>query len=150
MTLISALVPAILFALILPAQAQNKNNSHHKVAQTHRNVSHTHHSAWRHQARASLSRHYNDGRPSRWCGWFMRHEVSRDPGPEYNLARNWAHWGQPASGPAPGVIGVMAHHVFKVVQVLAHGLVMAISGNDSHEVRTRPRSTGGVLAWRQG
>jgi hypothetical protein len=89
-----------------------------------------------------------DGRPSAWCGWEMRRLVGGNPGPEYNLARNWAHWGRPASGPAPGVIGVMPHHVFKVVQVLGRGTVLAISGNDDHAVRVRPRSTAGVIAWR--
>ena len=76
----------------------------------------------------------------------MRHLVGGDPGPEYNLARNWAHWGQRASGPAPGVIGVMPHHVFKVIQVPGPGTVLAISGNDSHAVRVRQRSTAGVIA----
>jgi hypothetical protein len=88
------------------------------------------------------------GRPSAWCGWEMRQLVGADPGPAYNLARNWAHWGHAAGGPAPGVIGVMAHHVFKVISVVGPGEVLAISGNDSHAVRTRVRSTGGVIAWR--
>jgi hypothetical protein len=95
------------------------------------------------------SRHLADGRPSAWCGWEMRRLVGGNAGPEYNLARNWAHWGRPANGPAPGVIGVMPHHVFKVVQVLGRGTVLAISGNDGHAVRVRPRSTAGVIAWRQ-
>jgi hypothetical protein len=89
-----------------------------------------------------------DARPRAWCGWFMRQQVGRDPGPAFNLARNWARWGHSANGPAPGVIGVLPHHVFKVVQVLGHGLVLAISGNDGHAVRIRPRSTAGVIAWR--
>ena len=89
-----------------------------------------------------------DGRPSAWCGWEMRRLVGADPGPEYNLARNWAHWGRAAGGPAPGVIGVMAHHVFKVISVVGPGQVLAISGNDSRAVRTRVRSTAGVIAWR--
>src|SRR5580704_8601237 len=38
------------------------------------------------------------GRPAAWCGWEMRQLVSGDPGPAFNLARNWAHWGQ--AGPA--------------------------------------------------
>jgi hypothetical protein len=101
-------------------------------------------------SRYNSSRHSADGRPAAWCGWEMRQLVGGNPGPEYNLARNWAHWGRPASGPAPGVIGVMPHHVFKVVQVLWHGTVLAISGNDSHAVRVRPRSTAGVIAWREG
>jgi hypothetical protein len=88
------------------------------------------------------------GRPSAWCGWEMRRLVGNDPGPEFNLARNWARWGRPAGGPAPGAIGVMPHHVFKVVQVLDHRTVLAISGNDGHAVRVRPRSTAGVIAWR--
>jgi hypothetical protein len=67
----------------------------------------------------------------------------------FNLARNWAHWGRPASGPAPGVIGVMPHHVFKVIKVTGPGRVLAISGNDGHAVRTRERSTRQVIAWRQ-
>lgn len=91
-----------------------------------------------------------DGRPHAWCGWYMRHEVGRDPGAAFNLARNWAHWGSAASGPGPGIIGVLPHHVFKVIEVLGQGLVLAISGNDGHAVRVRPRSTAGVIAWRQG
>jgi hypothetical protein len=95
-----------------------------------------------------------DGRPAAWCGWEMRRLVGSDPGPSYNLARNWAHWGSAAPGPAPGVIGVMPHHVFKVIRVLGrdrsgHLTVLAISGNDSHAVRARPRSTAGVIAWRR-
>ena len=104
-----------------------------------------------HFAHQFISSHrFADGRPSAWCGWEMRQLVGGNAGPEYNLARNWAHWGRPAGGPAPGVIGVMPHHVFKVVQVLGHGTVLAISGNDGHAVRVRPRSTAGVIAWREG
>jgi hypothetical protein len=90
-----------------------------------------------------------DARPHAWCGWWMRSQVGSDPGTSFNAARNWAHWGRAANGPAPGVIGVMPHHVFKVVQVLGRGIVLAISGNDGHAVRTRPRSTNGVIAWRE-
>jgi hypothetical protein len=113
-----------------------------------------HHHLHRHDS--NIAYQYNssgrtaDRRPSAWCGWEMRQLVGGNPGPEYNLARNWAHWGRPASGPAPGVIGVMPHHVFKVVEVLGRGTVLAISGNDGHAVRVRPRSTAGVIAWREG
>ena len=114
---------------------------------SYRDRHHVHHNP--HIARQYNSSHTAaDGRPSAWCGWEMRRLVGGNPGPEFNLARNWAHWGRPASGPAPGVIGVMAHHVFKVVQVLGGGTVLAISGNDDHAVRVRPRSTAGVIAWR--
>jgi hypothetical protein len=112
----------------------------------HRHLHHDQHISYR----SDSSHRVADGRPAAWCGWEMRQLVGGNLGPEYNLARNWAHWGRPASGPAPGVIGVMPHHVFKVIEVLGHGTVLAISGNDSHAVRVRPRSTAGVIAWREG
>ena len=94
-------------------------------------------------------RHYADGRPGAWCGWYMR-KLLGVADEALNLAANWAHWGQPVPGPAPGVIGVMPHHVFRVVRVVGPGRVLATSGNDGHAVRTRVRSTSGVIAWRQG
>jgi hypothetical protein len=87
-------------------------------------------------------------RPSAWCGYFMRmHTGLKDA--SLNLARNWAHAGSAAHGPAPGVIGVMRHHVFKVVSVIGPGKVLALSGDDGHAIRTRVRSTAGVIAWRR-
>jgi hypothetical protein len=134
--LISLLAAALQLATASGASAASSGrpHSHH-----HHHIAHQYNS----------SRTVADGRPSAWCGCEMRRLVGGNPGPEYNLARNWAHWGRPASGPAPGVVGVMAHHVFKVVQVLGHGTVLAISGNDGHAVRVRPRSTAGVIAWRE-
>lgn len=92
--------------------------------------------------------HLGNGRPHAWCGWYMR-QVMGVVDPTYNLAREWAHWGRPAGGPAPGVVGVMWHHVFLVVSVVGPGRVIATSGNDGYAVRTRERSTAGVIAWRQ-
>lgn len=89
-----------------------------------------------------------DRRPAKWCGFWMRKQVWNDPGPAFNRAILWARWGTPARGPAPGVIGVQRHHVFKVVQVIDRRTVLAISGNDRNAVRTRPRSIKGVIAWR--
>ena len=87
-------------------------------------------------------------RPAAWCGYFMRTQTGlKDP--SLNLARNWARVGNAAHGPAPGVIGVMRHHVFKVISVIGAGKVLALSGNDGHAVRTRVRSTSGVIAWRR-
>lgn len=92
-------------------------------------------------------RHHQGHRGVPWCGIFMmQHTGIHSPG--LAKASNWAGVGHATYGPAPGVIGVMAHHVFQVVAVLDHGMVMAISGNDSNAVRTRPRSTRGVFAWR--
>lgn len=132
-----------LLALVLQSTTGGAASAASRGHHAHRHDLHVAH-------RYNSSRHYADGRPSAWCGWEMRQLVGGNPGPEYNLARNWAHWGRAAGGPAPGVIGVMPHHVFKVVQVLGHGTVLAISGNDGHAVRTRPRSTAGVIAWREG
>lgn len=91
--------------------------------------------------------HHGHGVP--WCGiWMEGHTGIHGPG-NLAMAREWAHVGSPAYGPAPGVIGVMAHHVFQVISVLGNGTVLAISGNDGNAVRTRPRSTAGVIAWRR-
>jgi hypothetical protein len=88
------------------------------------------------------------GRPSAWCGWEMRQLVSGDPGPAFNLARNWAHWGQ--SGPAGvGAVVVWSHHVGKIVGQEGGAWIIE-SGNDGHRVRTRPLSIAGAIAIRWG
>lgn len=140
---------AILIALMILAGSITGASAHHRHHQ------HAHHYLAQGNLRTAQlymlwaqSKHVG-GRPRAWCGFWMRQNVGRDPGPAFNLARNWAHWGEPAGGPSPGVIGVMAHHVFKVIQVTGPGRVLAISGNDGHAVRTRERSTSGVIAWRR-
>lgn len=88
------------------------------------------------------------GRPAAWCGWEMRQLVSSDPGPAFNLARNWAHWGQ--AGPAGvGAVVVWSHHVGKIVGQQGGEWVIE-SGNDGNRVRTRPRSIAGAIAIRWG
>ena len=104
-------------------------------------------------AEARPKRHHHhvashDPRPRAWCGFWMRHRHGVADR-AYNLARKWASYGSPASGPAPGVIGVQPHHVFEVVAVVGPGKVLAISGNDGNRVRTRVRSTRHVIAWRR-
>lgn len=91
---------------------------------------------------------WSDARPTAWCGWFMRHQVGVDPGPAYNLARNWAHYGRAAWGPAVGAIVVWPHHVGRIVARAASGLWVVLSGNDGHAVRTRPRRLDGAIAYR--
>lgn len=87
-------------------------------------------------------------RPAAWCGWEMRQLVGADPGPSYNLARNWAHWGH--GGPAGiGAVVVWPHHVGKIVGQ-QNGRWVVESGNDGHAVRTRPLSTAGAIAFRWG
>lgn len=88
------------------------------------------------------------GRPSAWCGWEMRQLVGSDPGPEYNLARNWAHWGH--AGPVGvGAVVVWPHHVAKIVG-REGGQWIIESGNDGNRLRTRPHSLAGVVAVRWG
>jgi hypothetical protein len=87
------------------------------------------------------------GRPAAWCGWYMRQQVGSDPGPQYNLARSWAHYGSNAGGPSVGTIVVWSHHVGKIVG-RENGQWIVESGNDGHAVRTRPRSLAGAIAFR--
>ena len=87
-------------------------------------------------------------RPADWCGWWMRQHLGGRYGPEFNVARNWLNAGRPLDGPRPGAIGVKAHHVFQVVRVIDPGRVLAISGNDHNDVRTRVRPTSDVIGWR--
>lgn len=88
------------------------------------------------------------GRPRAWCGWQMRQLVGGDPGPEYNLARNWAHWGH--AGPAGvGAVVVWAHHVGKIVGY-ENGQWLVQSGNDGNRLRTRPLPVGNAIAIRWG
>ncbi len=88
------------------------------------------------------------GRPRAWCGWEMRQLVGGDPGPQFNLARNWARWGR--SGPAGiGAVVVWPHHVGKIVG-REGGQWVIQSGNDGNRVRSRPLSIGGTIAIRWG
>jgi hypothetical protein len=77
----------------------------------------------------------------------MRGQVGGDPGPEYNLARSWAHYGSNASGPSVGTIVVWRHHVGKIVGQ-ENGQWIVESGNDGHAVRARPLSLAGAIAFR--
>jgi hypothetical protein len=84
-------------------------------------------------------------RPAEWCGWWMRQHLGGRYGPEFNVARNWLNAGRPLDGPCPGAIGVKTHHVFQVIRVVDRGHVLAISGNDHNDVRTRIRPTSDVI-----
>jgi hypothetical protein len=97
--------------------------------------------------RSSYGHGRSGGRPAAWCGWYMRSRVGADPGPEYNLARSWAHYGSNAGGPSVGTIVVWRHHVGKIVGQ-ENGQWIVESGNDGHAVRTRPRSLAGAIAFR--
>ena len=100
------------------------------------------------EARTEHHHRSHAGRPAAWCGWYMRSQVGSDPGPEYNLARSWAHYGVNAGGPTVGAIVVWRHHVGKIVG-RENGQWLVRSGNDGHAVRTRPRSLAGAIAFRR-
>jgi hypothetical protein len=68
-----------------------------------------------------------------WCGKFMRMIVPQDPGPAFNVARNWSRYGKPSS-PAPGAIGVLPHHVGVVLGRCADGRIHLRSGNHNRRV----------------
>jgi hypothetical protein len=148
---------AAIFIVSQPAQAREHRGHHY-----------THSSIWRHVARQRVVQPQDEpaawesftysapaayrggmgGRPAAWCGWEMRQLVSSDPGPQYNLARNWARWGE--AGPAGvGAVVVWPHHVGKIVGREGDQWLVE-SGNDGHAVRTRVRSIAGAIAVRWG
>lgn len=108
---------------------------------------HHHHHAARHHHAGGHHYASSGGRPRAWCGWYMRGQVGSDPGPSFNLARSWAHYGSNAGGPQVGAIVVWRHHVGKIVG-RENGQWVVQSGNDGHAVRTRPRSLAGAIAFR--
>ncbi len=145
-----------LFAITLAKPAQASHHRHHH--QSHKHYAHRH---YRHYARHHrqhndvVSAHVasNEGRPADcygipWCSCWLRHYLHVALGLVDNRAISWLHWGHAVSGPQPGAVGVERHHVFQVVKVTKSGRVLAISGNDSHAVRTRERSTRNVISWR--
>lgn len=98
-------------------------------------------------------RRYIDRNPTGWrrvwCGKALDMALRATGHPPGSaLARAYASYGKPAPGPVPGAIGVEPHHVYVVVKAVGHGRVLAISGNDSHRVRERIRSTHRTIAWR--
>ena len=104
----------------------------------------------RHHHRHHSARYGADSaRPARWCGWYMRQQVGHDPGPAFNVARMWAHYGSNAGGPYPGTIVVWPHHV-GIITGFAQGQQRWVvrSGNDGHAVRERPHSLRGAIAFR--
>jgi len=112
---------------------------------------------WDHERSGQFAEHrtfastrVSGGRPSAWCGWYARSLVGSDPGPQYNLARNWTHWGRSAS-PGVGVVVVWAHHVGMITGRTPDGQWIVKSGNDGGGVaRERPRSIAGAIAFRAG
>ena len=90
-----------------------------------------------------------------WCGCWLATYLkiqNQKLWRELWVARNWATYGKPADGPAPGVIAIYGRgsggHVGIVTSVKRPGFVVLKSGNDNGAVRERERSIEGVIAWR--
>jgi hypothetical protein len=140
---LTAIVIAVAVTTTFAQSAYARDYHHHHYGHHHHFVARSHHFA---EIRSYHGR--GRGRPAAWCGWEMRRLVGADPGPSFNLARNWAHWGRP--GPAGiGAVVVWPHHVGKIVGQ-EHGQWIIESGNDGHAVRTRPRPIAGAIAIRWG
>ena len=82
------------------------------------------------------------GRPSAWCGWWMRSQ--KGGGPSLNLAANWRGWGHSAS-PQVGAVVVWSHHVGMITGRASNGQWIVKSGNDGGRVRERARSIAGAV-----
>jgi hypothetical protein len=149
-------------AVTVFAQSAQAHERHHRVyhhvahnsARSHRDGGYASYAGYgfdgqQYDAEPRRTASYGVGpRPSAWCGWEMRQLVGGDPGPSYNLARNWAHWGR--SGPAGvGAVVVWPHHVGRIVGQ-ENGQWVVESGNDGHALRSRARSIAGAIAVRWG
>ncbi|HUC48668.1 MAG TPA: hypothetical protein VMA30_04725 [Xanthobacteraceae bacterium] len=156
-TLTVAFAAVTVFAQTAQAH-EHRHHRYHRVAHRHyRGSAMTAEASYMQQgygfegAQYSAPMHLGGGagpRPAAWCGWAMRQMVGGDPGPSYNLARNWAHWGH--SGPAGvGAVVVWPHHVGKIVG-RENGQWVIESGNDGHALRSRARSIAGAIAIRWG
>jgi hypothetical protein len=156
----AALAATFVFAQSAQAREHHRHHGLHREASRHwsRNAYSEQHQefqqgaeftgSFRDGSEAAASRGGIGGRPSAWCGWEMRQLVGGDPGPQFNLARNWTHWGQ-AGPPGVGAVVVWSHHVGKIVGQ-EDGNWIIESGNDGHALRTRPRSIAGAIAIRWG
>lgn len=144
---------AFLFALSLSANAQDVHGFGNPAQPAFTGEQVTSIKVHLRRVSAAHPRHHGrkeavgDPRPRAWCGWWARQQFGIADR-AYNLARNWAHIGSPAHGPAPGVIAVWRHHVGIVTGVPGPGRIVLKSGNDSGAVRERERSTRGIIAYR--
>jgi len=151
----TAFFTALVFALLTSSASAHSRHHHYRYyAHHHRStVAATPWAGWgfwgeQQPSAVSLTRrHFSDGRPALWCGWYMR-QVKGVADTAYNLARNWAHWGRPTS-PHVGAVVVWYHHVGQIVGQSSDGEWIVNSGNDGHAVRTRARSLAGAIAFRE-
>ena len=155
-TLTAAVAVALVFVQSAQARQQDRHGGYfrarHAVHARHETAPHYSDltagaSGYGELAQTTASPRGHGGRPAAWCGWQMRQLVGNDPGPQFNLARNWAHWGH-SGPPGVGAVVVWPHHVGKIVGQEG-GMWIVQSGNDGgNRMRTRPRSIGGAFAIR--
>jgi CHAP domain len=93
-------------------------------------------------------------RPAAWCGWQARQEVVQDPGPKFNSALAWKNYGVNSGGPCVGCVVVWKRgngkgHVGIITGKAEGDQWIVRSGNDDHELRERPRSVSGAVAFRK-
>lgn len=102
---------------------------------------------------AQIAGRYLGGNPTgwahQWCGRFLSMVVQQagyklPAGP--NLARDWVHFGRPAS-PQPGAVMVMPNHVGIVLAVKGTKVVLR-SGNHGHRVADGIYDIRRAIAWR--
>jgi len=82
-----------------------------------------------------------------WCGCWLRHALGVTSR-QFNLAREWAHWGKSTTAHV-GAVVVWRHHV-GLISGGSPGNWIITSGNDGHAVRSRRRSIAGAIAFREG
>ena len=141
-TLTVAAAAIVMFAQSAYAREHHHGHHHHHHMAAGRDAS------GRSESGVTTYRGRDQRRPVAWCGWEMRRLVGADPGPTFNLARNWAHWGRPGAA-GVGAVVVWPHHVGKIVG-RENGQWIIESGNDGHALRSRPRSIVGAIAFRWG
>lgn len=143
-------LPSTIFLVLVcssPAFAKHRHHSHPFLHHISRHSHHQHHYAHRrHGVRYAHTGSTSGGRPHAWCGFQMRQWLGVADA-AFNLARNWAHWGHPASA-APGAVVVYPHHVAQIVGPCHDGGCIMRSGNDGHAIRTRWRRLAGNIGIR--
>jgi hypothetical protein len=157
LNLIAGLALALLFAATGSAEARRHQRfaadgsewQGHSTSRSYRaeRRHHRHHRRvrsqdWGGSSYDTASRHSVGGRPSRWCGWWMRTQLGG--GPEFNLAANWRRYGSAAS-PQVGAVVVWPHHVGMITGRAPNGQWIVKSGNDGGRVRERARSVAGAV-----
>ena len=94
------------------------------------------------------------GRGSLWCGRFMNMVLERSGrrGTGSDMARSFASYGQPISGPQVGAIAVMSRgrrggHVGIVSGIDANGNPVIVSGNHNRKVAESVYPRGRIYAY---